>query len=189
MNTKLSFLKSSLTAALIGLTAILNPLLAQEIDIEASTVQWTGFHLAKSYEHVGNVKIKSGEVKMKDGALVGGKVVIDMSSITNNDVEGDKNAKLVNHLKSDDFFNVEKFPEASIVIMSVDQSGDDYDVKGEVEIRGIKQPIEFTLTQSDNSLDGTLSIDRTKHEVMYGWTLENAMLSNNFELEVHVVIK
>ena len=161
----------------------------QMINTDASTVNWTGYHLAKSYEHVGQVKIKSGEVKMENGSLVGGKVVIDMTSISNEDLEGDKNTKLVNHLKSDDFFNAEKFPEAILTLNKVAKSGDGYNVSGESEIRGIKQPVEFQLSQSGKEFSGKLSVDRTKHEVMYGWTLENAMLGNNFDLAFKIVVE
>ena len=43
--------------------------------------------------------------------------IIDMSTITNTDLEdAEYNAKLVNHLKSDDFFGVEKFPTAKLEI-------------------------------------------------------------------------
>lgn len=178
----------------IGLTTLIVVLIsfssamAQKIDLAASSVKWTGYHLAKSYEHVGEVKIKSGEVSMEDGMLTGGQVIIDMSSISNDDLEGGKNVKLVNHLKSDDFFNVEKYPEAKLTITSVEKAGTGYSATGDIEIRGIKESVTFTLAQTGMELTGKISVDRTKHEVMYGWSLENAMLSNNFDLDVKIVV-
>lgn len=44
-------------------------------------------------------------------------VVIDMNSITNTYLKDESyNQKLIGHLKSDDFFGVDKFPEATFQI-------------------------------------------------------------------------
>ena len=185
----------SLTMAIVALSAFASTTLnAQQIDVSASTVKWTGYHLAKSYEHYGNIKVKSGEIIMKDGALTAGNIVIDMTSISNTDLEdAKKNQNLVKDLKSERFFYVEEYPEASIRITKVESSGSSqYNVAAEIQIRGIKQNIEFTLNRSTADgktvLSGKLEVDRIKHEVNYGWTIENAMLSNTFDLDVHIVL-
>jgi len=163
------------------------------VDVSNSTVKWTGYHLAKSFEHSGNVNIKSGTLVMHDGAIVSGEFVLDMTSISNTDLEDTKkNAKLVGHLKSDDFFGVEKHPEAKLVIKTVVKSGDNYKATGDVTIRGITEPIEFEIKMGENTSDhveatSVLRIDRTKHEIMYGWSLTNAMLGNEFQLEIKVM--
>ena len=182
-----TFKNIGLTFLLITIIAI-SPLMAQKINFESSAIQWTGYHLAKSYEHVGNVKIKAGEVEIKDGKLMGGHIVIDMTSITNNDLEGGKNAKLVNHLKSDDFFNTEKYPESSLKITAIERNANNYAIDADITIRGITKPVSFTLTQSENTFSGKLGFDRSLHEVMYGWSLENAMLSNTIDLDVKIVL-
>lgn len=185
----------SLTMAIVALSAFASTTLnAQQIDVSASTVKWTGYHLAKSYEHYGNIRVKSGEITMKDGALTAGNIVIDMTSISNTDLEdAKKNQNLVKDLKSERFFYVEEYPEASIRITKVESSGSSqYNVAAEIQIRGIKQNIEFTLNKSTvdgkTILSGKLEVDRIKHEVNYGWTIENAMLSNTFDLDVHIVL-
>lgn len=159
-----------------------------KVDVGQSNLKWTGYHLAKSYEHNGNVKLKSGSLEVENGKITGGDFVIDMTTITNNDQEGGKNTKLVNHLKSDEFFNAEKFPEAKLVINKVEGSK----ASGKITIRNITEPISFDFKvdeASDSKIiaTATLSIDRTKHEVSYGWTIENAMLSNEFKMEVKLV--
>ena len=161
---------------------------AYTVDASKSTVKWTGYHLAKSYEHNGNVTIKSGSLETADGKITGGTVVIDMTTISNNDQEGKDKAKLEGHLKSDDFFAVEKHPEATLEIAKVDGNN----VSGKITIRGITEDISFELndvkvTDDMVSASAILKVDRTKHEVSYGWTLENAMLSNEFQLEVNIV--
>ena len=168
---------------------------SSQINTSASTVKWTGYHLAKSYEHNGLVKVKSGKVDFNEGTLIGGNIVIDMTSLSNTDLTKAKdNQKLVKDLKSERFFNVATYPEASLVFTEVKKvNGSEYNVKADIEIRGIKEAIEFTLKQSTSggstAFDGKLEIDRIKHKVMYGWSIENAMLSNNFDLDVHIVVQ
>ena len=181
-----------LAVAFVAISAFASK--AQKIDLSASTVKWTGYHLAKSYDHYGYIKIKSGEVTIKDGKLTAGNIIIDMNSISNSDLEDAKdNSKLVKDLKSERFFNVKEFPEASLVLTSIEGTGNgNYAVAAEVEIRGLKEKIEFNLVESEGksgtTFKGQLQIDRTKHDVMYGWSVGNAILSNTIDLEVHIVV-
>ncbi len=183
-------LKQSLLALTIILSsfAFVNDANAQ-VDVSKSSVKWTGYHLAKSYEHWGNVQIKSGNLEMEGDNITGGTIVMDMTSITNGDLEGGKNEKLVGHLKSDDFFGVEKFPEAILNIKSAIKNGDTYDITADITIRGIVQEVSFSATKTEeNSFKASFTLDRTVHEVMYGWTVENAMLDNDIKLDVELVL-
>ncbi|MGE0589809.1 MAG: YceI family protein [Cyclobacteriaceae bacterium] len=164
------------------------------VDSQASKLRWTGYHLAKSYEHTGFVTIKSGKLEVSGGLITGGNFVIDMNTITNEDLTSAKdNAKLVNHLKSKDFFNVKQFPEAKLVIKNSNSSGSGLKVNADLTIRGITKPITFdaTLTENGNTVEAnaTLTIVRTDYEVMYGWKVENAMLSGEFKMDVKLVAK
>lgn len=191
-------MKNKLVISLIGLSIVLfafrhQPIVTYHINTETSTLQWTGYHLAKSYQHTGRIQIKTGTLQIDNGELVSGEIIIDMNSITNEDLKKEKdNVKLVNDLKSKRFFNTSEFPEATLRILNAKKTGDDtYDIKAEITIRGITEPISFvaTLSRSDNSLEfkASLEIDRTKHEVMYGWSIENAILGNNFDLKVTII--
>ncbi len=161
----------------------------------ASQLKWTGYHLAKSYEHNGNVKIKSGSLSVADGKINSGEFIIDMTTISNNDLTDTKdNTKLVNHLKSDDFFNAKKFPEAKVVVKKSEATASGLKVTADLTIRGITKTIEFDATLKDQDasmIEATadLKIKRTDFQVMYGWKVENAMLSDEFRMEVKLVAK
>lgn len=164
------------------------------VDITKSKVKWTGYHLAKSYEHYGYVTIKSGQLNTSGNTITSGTIVIDMNSITDSDLKKEKdNAKLVRHLKSDDFFNVAKFPESKIEIKgSEKKSGNTYTTTADLTIRGITKEIKFKteiseLSSTELLAKTVLRIPRTEFEVMYGWSLENAMLDGEFELDVEIV--
>lgn len=47
------------------------------------------------------------------------------------------------HLKSDDFFNAEKFPQLKFTSTSFSKNGTGYVVKGDLTIRDITKPVEF----------------------------------------------
>ena len=53
----------------------------------------------------------------KDGSI-SGTFEIDMNSIDGGSLEGGRKASLMNHLKSQDFFGVDKFSTASITFQS-----------------------------------------------------------------------
>lgn len=160
-----------------------------QVDVKSSTLKWTGYHLAKSYEHNGNVHLKSGNLEVENGKITGGNFVIDMTSITNSDLtDTKKNKKLVDDLKSERFFGIDNFPEAKLVINSVDG----VKALGEITIREITEPISFDIniskiSESKFEASAVLNINRIKHEVMYGWSIENAMLSNEFKMEIKIV--
>ncbi len=164
------------------------------VDAKASKLTWTGYHLAKSFEHTGFVSIKSGKLEVSGGRITGGEFAIDMTTITNEDLTKEKdNAKLVDHLKSKDFFSVSQFPEAKLVIKDSSPSGSGLKVNADLTIRGITKPITFdaSMVENGNSVEAnaTLNIVRTDFEVMYGWKVENAMLSGEFKMDVKLVAK
>ncbi len=181
------------TLALVGMISLASFKALEtkySVSTQDSQLKWTGYHLAKSYEHWGHVNIKSGSVTVSDGKITSGEFTIDMTSIANKDVEGEKDSKkLDGHLKSDDFFAVEKHPEAKLVITKVDGSGK---ATGNLTIRGITKEIQFATKVEEISgsklvATADIKVDRTDFKVMYGWKLENAILSNEFRMEVKIV--
>ena len=81
--------------------------------------------------------------------------------------------KLIGHLKSADFFNVEKFPTATFKVTSaVKKSEKEVLLKGTMTILGKSQPVEV-LAQIEKTKTGgkghaNLVIDRTRWDIRYG---------------------
>jgi len=174
-------------------TGFKNPDAVFLADTEASQLKWTGYHLAKSYEHTGFIKLKSGKLTTNNGIITSGEFLIDMNSITNTDItDAGKNGKLVGHLKSPDFFDVASNPEAKLVITkSVSTGNGTLKATGDLTIRGITKTIEFEakLTESGNKVEVTadLKVVRTDFKVMYGWSVENVMISSEFRIEIKII--
>jgi hypothetical protein len=139
-----------------------------EINISKSVVEWKGKKIGGA--HHGQVKIKSAFLEFKDGAIVGGNVVMDMTTISNIDLE-DKgsNQKLVGHLKSDDFFGVQKHPTASFEITeSTRFSNGKARVSGKLTIKGKTEEITFEAFKNGREYSALLEVDRSKFDVRYG---------------------
>jgi polyisoprenoid-binding protein YceI len=162
-----------------------------KIDTTKSKVTWVGKKVTG--QHNGTVNLADGVFTMKGKKLTGGAFTIDMTSLK----DADANARLENHLKSDDFFSTEKFPKATFVASTLESKGDNqYTVKGDLTIKGITNPIEFPATiQIANGqiiASAKILVDRTKFDIKFrsGNFFENLgdkAIEDNFELNVELV--
>jgi polyisoprenoid-binding protein YceI len=139
----------------------------KEIKTDKSKVVWKGYKVTGSHE--GIIAIKSGSLTFDGNKLVGGEFVIDMTTISSTDLEGEYKGKLDGHLKADDFFGVENHPTSSLVFTNVTASGKNaYSVTGDLTIKGKTNPITFTISIYGNKATTSLKIDRTKYDIKYG---------------------
>lgn len=169
---------------------------AQKIDVKPSdaVVKWTGNKIGGS--HDGEIKVKSGTLELKDGNIVKGSVVIDMNSIICKDIENESvNKKLVDHLKSDDFFGVEKFPTATFSITKAGKfNSGKANVSGNLTIKGKTEPVNFVVTKQNNVYKTQLKVDRSKFDVRYGSNsffdnLGDKAIDNIFILDIQLTVK
>ncbi len=158
----------------------------KEIKIANSNVIWKGYKVTGSHE--GTINLKSGFLIFNDNKLTGGEFVMDMNTIVTTDLQGEYKGKLEGHLKSDDFFGVEKHPTAKLVISKVNATGkNSYKVTGDLTIKGITNVITFDLSVYGNKANAALKIDRTKYDVRYGSTsffdnLKDKAIYDEFDL-------
>ena len=163
------------------------------VDKSASIVEWIGTKV--SGYHTGTVEIKSGELTVSNGNVTSGNFVLSTPTIIATGppkVKAEANAKLTGHLHSGDFFDVEKFPEATFAITSVKPfegtmtATDDpreekvnkykitnptHTIGGNLTIKGIEKNIEFPaqITVSDESVEAhaKFNIDRKDWGIVY----------------------
>ncbi len=168
------------------------------VDTKGTTATWLGKKVAG--QHTGNISISKGSIVSDHGQVISGTVEIDMNSITCTDLT-DKgyNEKLVEHLKGDDFFAVEKNPTAKIEFTKVSlKSGNDFDVTGKLTIKGITNDITFpALIKMDATTFVAVAkiiVDRTKFDIKTNSAsvfknIGDKAISDDFELNVNVVAK
>ncbi|HZL12127.1 MAG TPA: YceI family protein [Prolixibacteraceae bacterium] len=169
---------------------------SQKIDAAKSSVKWLGKKIGG--EHGGTIGVKEGKLVVENGKITGGKVVIDMTSIVDTDLtDAGYNAKLIGHLKSDDFFSVATFPTSELVITKDENSGNTHVLSGNLTIKGITNPASFTATSEKDGTNtiykGTLTIDRSKYNVRYGSksffdNLGDKVIMDEFTLDFTLVV-
>jgi polyisoprenoid-binding protein YceI len=161
------------------------------IDASQSTLKWIGAKV--SMKHTGSVKIKSGEISAKGGNITSGKFILDMPTLVNEDLEETWKAKLEGHLKSPDFFDVEKFPEASFEIASVTKSDKGYDVRGNLSIKGINKGISFPAEitfegETPVSAKGKIAINRQNWGIVYPGMADD-LIADTVEFDFNLITK
>lgn len=166
-------------------------------DPSATTVAWNAKKVTG--EHSGFVKLAKGTLVSDGKNYTSGVFEIDMNSMTNTDMQGEYMEKLLGHLKSDDFFSVAKFPTAKLEASSFTlKSGNDYEVKGKLTIKGITKDITFpaTITSKDGVVNATatIKVDRTIYDIRYGSgkffeNLGDKAIYDDFTLVVKLVAK
>jgi polyisoprenoid-binding protein YceI len=147
------------------------------IDANKSTVRWYGYYLFSFGEHYGTIAVKDGTASIMNGTLASGNVKLDMASITPLDMPADDGGNMLGeHLKSADFFDVAKFPEAQFEIISVkpikdaSPDGPNVEVTGNLTLKGSKNALTFPATVNSNEqlvIKAKFKFDRTKWNVRY----------------------
>ena len=154
---------SSVTPGAAGATFVVNP--------GNSQVAWTGSKVTG--KHDGEFKTFTGAITLVDGAVEKSRVTIDIDTASLNTVP----ENLVHHLKSADFFDVEKFPKASFASTSIvpaAAAGADkrtFQITGNLTLHGVTKSISFpaTIDVSADTItaEATFSINRKDFSINY----------------------
>lgn len=139
-------------------------------DIVKSVLLWQGHKIMGSHE--GEMDLKSGYITEDKGGIIGGKFIVDMSSIRAKSLMdgGDDHDKseLAGHLKDGDFFDVNTYPTAQFVITNAVNKGSTVNITGNMTIKNVTQPISFSALWTNQILTAKVNIDRTKFNIKYG---------------------
>jgi polyisoprenoid-binding protein YceI len=185
-----------LILVLVGLVLVQMSAFAESyaVKADASEVKWTATKVTG--KHFGKINVVSGAVEFTDGKFSGGEATIDATSLTVEDLSGKGKDKLTGHLKSDDFFSVEKFPTATIKITEVKPAGENlYDVTADLTIKGVTKPVSFqaNVVKNESGVTATaaISIDRTAYDIRYGSgkffeNLGDKTIHDTFTLDVSI---
>lgn len=167
-------------------------------DMKETSIAWLGEKVTG--EHNGNILLKSGTLTMNEKKIISAGFDIDMTTITNIDLEdAGWNKKLVDHLKSEDFFGVDTYPTASLRITNQpDFSKGTAIVKGDLTIKGITNPIEFRASmqkvEKGIRFYANIVVDRSKYNVRYGSgsffdNLGDKTIYDEFKLKINMLVK
>lgn len=182
-----TIMKSILVIILLLTASSFTTSTIDKIVVKESSITWKGKKIIGS--HTGTIILKEGFLEMEGDEIIGGSFIVDMTTITDTDMEGEGKAKLERHLKSSDFFAVDYYPTADLIIKNAVKKGNLYHTTGELTIKGITNPITFDLEMGATGARASLKIDRIKYDIHYGSgnftdKLADNTISNYFELDV-----
>jgi polyisoprenoid-binding protein YceI len=169
------------------------------LDAPKCKMEWTGTGVGK--KHNGTINFQSGNLQVDTKQIKSGFFYVDMKSIKNNDIKDDGfNKQLVDHLKSEDFFNSNKFTTSNFKItkatrLDVPEGQINYTIVGDLTIKGVTKSIEFpalvTFSKKKITAKADFSIDRTKWNITYNSgnffkDLGDKMIEDNIDFKVYL---
>ncbi|MDZ4757838.1 MAG: YceI family protein [Bacteroidota bacterium] len=180
-------------------TEIKNDSAGQKYTIVASesSLNWQAYQTLANGGHKGTINIAGGELSVNSGNIRGGNFTMDMTSITPTEMpEPEKQAKLQKHLKSPDFFDVEKYKDAEFTIAEVVKgNGDSATIKGNLKIKDMTNMIEFPaiIKMEDGKITATasFSIDRKKWKLNYmsEKSFGDKIIKDMIDIDFNIVVK
>ena len=185
-------MKVNLNSAFLAFSLMFSMSLAAQntLNILESSLKWEGKKITGS-GHNGSLTFSDSQVKIEDGNIISGVFTVDMTTLTCDDLTADQGkANLEGHLKSNDFFAVEKFNTATLAISSVDNNN----ATGILTIKDISHPIKFTLIKNQDVYNASLVFDRSKYDIRFnsGSFFENLgdkLILNEIELTAELKLK
>ncbi|ASE61507.1 YceI family protein [Chryseobacterium indologenes] len=182
---------------------------ALAVDTVTSVVNWKAFHKGGFAPRWGTLNIKSGDLNIEGGQLVAGSFTIDMTSIKVDPAsvtEKDKKpADLETHLKSADFFAVDKNPVSDFKITSVADvkdapkdavAGANKTISGNLTLLGktmnVSFPAKVNVTDASADIQAKFTVNRADWGIKFGTSEADPaewMISKDIEIAIDVKAK
>jgi polyisoprenoid-binding protein YceI len=154
------------------------PSVTLNVDTSASHVGWTGKKVVGA-SHNGLVQLEKGSFVTKNGKPVSGELVVDLNTMTNEDLKDEGyNAKLLGHLKSEDFFDVAKHKNVTLKLTKISllnnaaPGAPNLSYVGDLTIKGVTKKVsglaQYEAMEHGFTTTGELKVDRTDFGLKYG---------------------
>lgn len=174
----MNILKKGLMMAIAMFFAM--SLQAQTIDAQKSKANFTVKNM-RWIEVEGNFSGMKGDIKFDEADLANSSfnVCVDAASVNTDNNARDK------HLRNEDFFHVEKYPDICFASTSISQKGSGFVTKGQLTMHGVTKDVEIPFTYSNGQFTGDLKISRYDYKV--GESTGTFMVSENINLQIIAV--
>lgn len=133
---------------------------SQSIDSDESVISFSVSNM-KLNTVKGTFTGMSGEVLFNPNDLPTSKfsVCIDANSVDTDNKTRDK------HLRNEDFFDVEVYPQICFESSTITKTSSGYSVKGNLTMHGVSKIIEIPFTYESNQLIGDFELNRLDYKV------------------------
>lgn len=162
------------------------------IDPSKMELYWKGTKMRGAGKHEGKINIKKGFLIVNQDRWIGGRFEIDMTSMKVTDIpehETIPRNNLLNHLKSSDFFAVERYPMAHFQIIQIKPASlNSLYIIGNLTLKDITKSIEFTASDYGISIESKFSIDRFQWNIAYtGNWVDRTFVDKDIEIRVKLI--
>jgi len=157
------------------------------INTAKSEIKWSCDYSFYFNGHFGFVKFKEGHFVKTDETITGGTFIIDLNTIMATDMEKDGNEGLTEHLKDPDFFDVKKYPTATLTITNTRyHDATHFEAKANMTIKGVTLPVKFQaeVNYETKTMTTKFKIDRTRWGINYNSKLKDSAISDAIGFEV-----
>lgn len=151
----------------LGLVLLQVLAFGKTVDLTSKNINWLGDKVIGD-GHSGIVKIKKGSLDVSNGVLKKTTITVDMNTIKTTDMSGEWALKLDGHLKNDDFFSVNKFPESKLVVSKDTKLVEGVNkVKAKLFIKDKSGDVTLVINKKKSDLKVNFEFNRTKFNVKY----------------------
>ena len=150
---------------------------------EKSKFSWTGYAAVGTYAPTGIIKLNSGSLTFDGKNITKANFEFDMKTISH------ENKDLQNHLRNEDFFDVEKYPKATFILEKVNGN----EAIGFLKIKDVQKKITFPITikkmENVMQVQANIAVNRTDFGIKYNSTnffsnLGDYAIKDNFEFRL-----
>lgn len=165
----------------IGLCSFASVNTTYKIDPSKSGMTW---HMPISTgEHYGTINVQSGYIVYDGTTVSSGSFNIDINSVKDLDLSKEKQPAIEKHIKSEDFFEVAKYPYATFKIDKVVRNEKGIlTAHGSLTIKNITKPISFPVRM--RAFDGKIYVDADNIPINrkdFGLTIKNKGIKGSLE--------
>lgn len=164
------------------------------INIAKSQIDWIATEMRGAKRRTGIISFKDGFFLFKESEIVGGNFTVDMESMDVTDVpiyENIARKNLLDHLKSDDFFNVAHYPTSTLKLTNVQKAkNDSLKISGNLTIRKVTKNIEFFAHHKNGVFKANFTFNRLDWNIAYeGSWADKTLVDKDVELTIEIVIE
>lgn len=165
-----------------------------KISTDLSKIDWIATEMRGAIKRMGVISFKDGFLLLYENDIVGGKLRVDMETMDITDVpDNEKVARknLLDHLRSDDFFNVDKYPLSILEITRVEKlNNEKLKISGNLSIREITRNIEFLASQNVNHFKTNFTFNRLNWNIAYeGSWADKTLVDKEVELDIFLALE
>jgi polyisoprenoid-binding protein YceI len=163
-----------------------------------STINWKGKMWMSTDSHEGIIHFSSGNMTMdKTGKILSAYFEINMNTIKTLDARPEKDG-LAEHLKSEDFFAVKRFPKAYFVTTKIEKSTvpNNYNVQGNLTIKGVIKQVSFAMKMIPMPTSTKATAELTLYRSWWGInykapdffsTLKNDLIAEEVPIKLNLI--